>query len=144
MKHYENKICLEEKSVIRSIVKELIEKNLTEDFKKSDLAANKDFLASFENEISSSVVRAFKSKGYNEYDEINTAEVIEFTDNLIFGRLRYKNRMAVAENSKKLAKLKSDDFHKGNKETLAETRLGYAIPGAQSIKSLGQSFIKVN
>ena len=144
MKHYDNKICLEEKSIIRSIVKDLIEKNLAENFKVSDKTKNAEFLVKFEKEINDAVVRAFKSKGFQEYDEIKTADIIEYTDNLIFGRLRYKNSITVNQNSQKLAKLKSDDFHKGNKETLAETRLGYAIPGAQSIKSLGQSFIKVN
>lgn len=136
MINIEKKICLEEVTVVHRIVRELIEKNLTEDFKAEDKLNNQEFLAKFETEINEAVVRAFKSKGYHVYDEINSDEIVDFTDNLIFGRLKNKVGLKVNENSKKLFKVKHDQFHKGAKEELAECRLGYANPSASSVKSV--------
>ncbi len=134
MRHYDNKICLEEQDVIESIVKDQINKNLEESFKLEG-ANNQEFINNFTNEIKQAVVRAFKSKGFHVYDEINTSEVIEFADDLIFGRLKYKKNLPVNPKSPKLNQVKPNTFNQGNMR---------GISSPTSVKSLASSFIRVD
>lgn len=135
MEKYDAMICLEQLDEIESIVKELINKNLEESFNLAD-ANKQEFINNFTNEIKQAVVRAFKSKGFHIYDEIKTSEVIEFADNLIFGRLKYKKNLTVNPKSPKLNQVKPNTFNQGNLRGI------YSSP--TSVKSLASSFIRVD
>lgn len=139
MSKLDNEICLEEKSKIKLIVKDLVEKNVSENFKNTELTHDVKFLSKFEDEITQSVIRAFKLQGYDDYDEISTAKLTAFADDLIFGRLRYKYSVGVNPNSPKLKQTKNV-FRKGLQEEIRETRLGYSSP--LSVKTVSSEIFR--